>query len=111
MSIQQALDEFETELLTDLFGGVSAEHMVLGKGVFRDFLGSSIFAKINVSDTVNSLIQKFEGLAKPRMTPDGKIKFMQLEAKPVELYRELKHSLFGTPAPAVVTSEPRKNLL
>lgn len=101
MSIQQALDEFETELLTDLFGGVSAENMVLSKGVF----------KMNVSDTVNSLIQKFEGLAKPHMTPDGKIKFMQLEAKPVELYRELKHSFFGTPAPVTATPEPRRNLL
>ena len=87
MSIQQALDEFETELLTDLFGGTTAEHMVLRKGVF----------KMNVSDTVNSLIQKFESLVKPRMSPDGTIKVAKVEARPLELYRELKNSFFGAP--------------
>lgn len=89
MSIQQALDEFETELLTDLFGGTTAEHMVLRKGVF----------KMNVSDTVNSLIQKFESLVKPRMSPDGTIKVAKVEARPLELYRELKQSFFGAPVP------------
>jgi hypothetical protein len=87
MSIQQALDEFEAELLTDLFGGTTAEHMVLRKGVF----------KMNVSDTVNSLIQKFESLVKPRMSADGTLKVAKVEARPLELYRELKQSFFGAP--------------
>lgn len=98
MSIQQALDEFETELLTDLFGGVSAENMVLRKGVF----------KMNVADTVNSLIQKFESLAKPRMSEDGTIKIAKVEARPLELYREIKKSLLGTPTEP---QQEQRNLL
>lgn len=60
---QTELDLFEQQILTDLFGGVSSEHMTVGSGIF----------KVNISGQVQKYIDKFENLVRPLMDEQGKI--------------------------------------
>lgn len=69
-SLQQAeLDLFEQQILTDLFGGVSSDHMTVGSGIF----------KINISGQVQKYIDKFEHLVRPLMDEQGKIEGSEIK--------------------------------
>lgn len=61
--VQATLDKFEQDVLTDIFGGYTADKFVVKYGFFRyDF-----------ADKVQKVIQDFETLVKPLMDEQGKI--------------------------------------
>ena len=48
-SLQQTeLDLFEQEILTDLFGGVSSEHMTVGSGIFKVNISGNILTNLKI---------------------------------------------------------------
>lgn len=60
---QQELDIVEQQVLTDIFGGYTSDHLIYRFG----------FLKIDLSPKVQRLIKDFEGFVKPLMTEDGYI--------------------------------------
>ena len=61
MTRQEELDLLETEMLNDLFGGVSADKMVIGVGLF----------KIDLSGKVQRMIDELESVLLPVMDERG----------------------------------------
>lgn len=60
---QTELDMFEQAVLDKIFGGHEPENMIISRGIF----------KINVSDEVQSFIDRFEGICRPLMDEQGRI--------------------------------------
>lgn len=96
MNKQEELDLLETEILNDLFGGVSADKMVFKNGLF----------KIDLSGKVQSLIDEMESVLLPIMDDKGMISSKDIKSflnidpvvlsvfpdksfRPVEVYRKI----------------------
>lgn len=96
MTKQEELDLLESEILNDLFGGVSADKMVIGAGLF----------KIDLSGRVQKMIDELESVLLPVMDDKGLISTKDIKAvlnvdpavlsalpdknfRPVEAYRRI----------------------
>lgn len=66
---QQELDMFEKQILTDLFGGYEAHHLVYKFGLF----------KLDLKPKVQKMIHDFESLIKPIMNEEGLVDTAKLK--------------------------------
>jgi hypothetical protein len=72
MNFRQAeLDLFEKQLLTDIFGGIEPDKMVIGKGLF----------KLDVSGKVQEYIDMLEEAILPFMDEQGSIKGGEIKSR------------------------------
>lgn len=102
MTRQEELDLLETELLTDLFGGISADKMIFKTGIF----------KVDISAHIQKLIDRLEEILIPIMDDKGLIDSKNLKSvlnldpailsaipnkkfRPIEVYRKLSPFLKG----------------
>lgn len=92
--IQEELDLFEQQVLTDLFGGYTADKFVIKFGIF----------KYDLTPKIQKTIADFETFVKPFMNSDGYVDGTQIKKyisipylqipdrlfRPIELYREIQ---------------------
>lgn len=97
--IQKELDLLEQQVLTDLFGGYTADKFVMKFGIF----------KYDLTPKIQKTISDFETFIKPFMNSDGYIDGTQIKKyisipylqipdrlfRPIELYRELQPLLLN----------------
>lgn len=97
--IQKELDLFEQQVLTDLFGGYTADKFVMKVGIF----------KYDLTPKIQKTIADFETFIKPFMNSEGYIDGTQIKKyisipylqipdrlfRPIELYREIQPLLLN----------------
>lgn len=97
--IQKELDLLEQQVLTDLFGGYTADKFVMRFGIF----------KYDLAPKIQKIITDFEKVVKPFMNNDGyvdgiKIKqhisvpYLQIPDRlfrPIEIYRDIQPLLLN----------------